>query len=279
MAGGWSGGLTFGNARAVGNNLATSSPLTLVSGSSPFTKGAWTQVLSATTADTAWILVQCDGDSGGGVSFAYDLGIGPSGSEVTIVSNLVSSQDGVDNTVFMFPLSIPAGTRIAARCSSDAGADSGQIKALLFDDIACSAHAGSVVDTYGFNAATNNGVTVDPGAAANSPGAYAQITGSTTNDLAGFFLAFDGQGLTGGSGVRIRLLVDVAVGPSGSESIILPQFGLIYDSYGSPIHLPETTPYIPIQIRVGARIAVRAQANSAVAPDRKIGVTFYGVRQ
>lgn len=280
MAGGWSGGLHLANAKDAGSDSTTSTGAWLTSGGSAFTVGGWTELIAATTNDTAWVMVHANVNSSSGSFLAFDIAVGASGNETAVASKLVSNQVGGSGTIYMFPLTIPAGTRIASRFSSDFSTDTANINLTLFDDVAGSAHAGGIVDTYGFSSSSNNGVAVDPGSTTNTKGAYAQISASLTYDIAGFFMGFDGRNKTAGTAGRVKMLMDVAVGASGSEKVILPNFVRMND-YGSGwgLHYPDASPYIPVPIKAGTRVAVRAQADQNTSPDRIFGVTFYGVRQ
>jgi hypothetical protein len=89
------------------------------------TKGSWTQVVAATTADIAGIFLAMDVGSGGSTSnsVAFDVGIGASGSETVIISNVGMRKGSSGTAMFpdffpLIPISIPNGTRLAARAQS-----------------------------------------------------------------------------------------------------------------------------------------------------------------
>jgi hypothetical protein len=279
VAGGLHLGQQSANVQDVGSNLVSTGPLNVLSGGSPYTKGAWVELTSSTANDTSWVMIQCDANDSVSTSFAYDIGIGASGSEVVVVQNLVSNNDIGNETTVMFPLSIRKGLRIAARSSCEFASQSGAIKLTCFENSALSSGCGSSIDTYGFNAATNLGITVDPGGTANTKGAYAQVTASATNDLAGFFVCFDSQNITSGTANNVRLLIDLSLGASGSEKVVVPNISVFkLVNGGGDYHLPETTPYFPVPVKAGTRIAARAQSGATISPDRTIGITLYGVR-
>lgn len=281
MAGGWINGLTLNNAQDVGSGLSFTGWTDVIAGGTAFTKGSWTQLIASTSGDVSWVMVQCANVRASvALSFAFDLAVGASGSEVAIASNLLISADQSVQATYFFPLCIKAGTRISARSASDHASDTGAIKLTVFDDTAMSCGVGSGIDTYGFTSASNLGVTIDPGATANTASSYVQISSSLTNDIAGFFLGFDDQNATTGTVGPLREIMDIAIGASGSEKVILPSFLLFRTiSGGGTLHMPEASHYFPIPIKAGTRIAARAQSNTTVSPDRKFGLTFYGVRQ
>lgn len=279
MTGQWKGGLALGNATAIGVVTATSTGTLITGSGSTFTKSAWAQLTASTASDLDWLLVSAESTTTGGTAFAIDVGIGGAGSETVILANLnYSDPVGGANNYFL-PVSIPAGTRVAARMSSGNAGDTFRILLHGFEDTYHSAGSGSAVDTYGFSTLTNLGTAVDPGATANTKGAYSQIVSSTTNDLAGFIVIIDAQDHTTGSVGTIQWLLDVAVGASGSEVIILPNLYQIGFAAAGGINLMiQQQTYYPIPILAGTRIAIRAQCSVNTASDRLLGITIYGVR-
>lgn len=276
MTGAYPGGRALSNATSIGAVSGTSTGTVLFGSASTFTKGAWAQLIASTTTDINWVVVSGESITTGGSAFAVDIGVGGAGSEIVVVSNLNYTFPG--GAAFSFPLSIPAGTRIAARFASNNGNDTFRLLMLGFQDTYQSAGGGSAVDTLGFNSSLNIGSAVDPGGSANTKGAYSALAASTSADYAGFFITTDTQNTNGASTVVVQWLIDIAVGPGGSEVIILPN--LLQAGFAgtlTTIYLPSQF-YFPIAIPAGSRIAARAQCTSIVTPDRVLGVTLYGIR-
>lgn len=287
MTGLWPGsGVVVANATAIASNAATSKGTTLTSDpSTTYTMGAWTQLIAATVQDANWamFIIQIPRLTSGstGTAVAVDVGCGAGGSEIEIVPNLSCSAFNVCVATYFLPLAIPAGTRLAARASSNVLSDSCTMQVLLFDDAYGSAGAGSSVDNYGFFTSLNIGTQVDAGGAANLKGPYFQIVASTTNDISGFFLAYDTQNLSGSASVTaIAWLLDISIGAAASEVVILPNLSMAgYFQTTSTEIFNNTSPYYAIPIPAGTRIAARAQCSSAVTPERFLGLTFWGVRR
>ena len=87
------------------------------------TKGTFTQLTASTTADYMAVHVSLFSDVNiNAMAWATDIAIGSAGSEKVIIPNLPLYTGGVDNPspAFgdTFNISIPSGTRVAARCSS-----------------------------------------------------------------------------------------------------------------------------------------------------------------
>jgi hypothetical protein len=283
MAGAWGGAFAFSEAADAGSVTSSASNGTVVIGSTTTTyaKALWTQIIASTVYDSSWIRITIAGEGQSGRQIAVDIGIGSSGNEVVIISNLGMGSYGTQQVSYMFPFSVPLGTRISARLSSSLLTDNAQVvQCTLFADRYMSPGVVSAIDTYGFNNTTNLGQAVDPGGTANTKGSYAQITAGTSNDIAGFMLMFDTQGQsTPSTNHVVDWLVDLAIGGSGSEVIFLPNWLQIAYCWSAKNYFANgVTPYIPMQIPAGTRIAARAQCNTNASPERVFGLTLYGVR-
>lgn len=83
-------------------------------------KGNWAQLIASTTADLYGVLVCINSNSGSNSSrnTVVDIGIGPSGSEVVLVPDLIGGNAGtyvLGAMWYYFPIFVPAGSRVAAR--------------------------------------------------------------------------------------------------------------------------------------------------------------------
>lgn len=98
------------------------------------------------------------------------------------------------------------------------------------------------------------GTNVTASGSIHTKGSYTQLISSTTYDWHGFWLH---AGNTGTSGAATDVLLDIAIGASSSEQIILPDWmvGWATNSSGSYKHL-----WVPLFIPRGTRIAARCQA-------------------
>lgn len=273
MAGGISAWPQVGNPQDIAT--AGSGLTGVASGAGTFTKGAWTQMVASTTYAASLMLYQVAKPSGAN-SCAIDIGIGSAGNEIALISNLVIESTIQVSQIFHFPISIPAGQRISIRCSTDTASQTIYQRLTLLDNTATSDGVPSIYDTYGFVSGTGCGTTVDPGASADTKGAYSQLTASTTNDLAGFMLTFDQQGRTTGTSSG-DYAIDIAVGSAGNEKAILPN---TWNFLNSAVSMQiRNTGFIPMPIRAGSRIAARAQSAVTTSPNRIIGITLVGMRQ
>lgn len=284
MAGGFPVGFQHNCVASSTPGIAT--PVLVTSGSTANTVGAYSELITSTPRDATWMLVQVQNSATAtsGVISSTNISFGAAGSEVNVVNNLRMQNDSSSSlpgaaSCYFFPQFVPAGTRIAANAQAGSASLTLRVALQLFDDAMGSIPGGGGIDTIGFNSATSGGVVVDPGGTGNTKGAWTQVSAGLTNDIAGFFLGFDyGSGAT--ASFQYYWTMDVGVGASGSEVVLLPDFQIYGKSItNSKSIFPPNTPYFPIQIPAGTRVALRSQVNQTTAnTSRYLGVTLYGVR-
>lgn len=206
-----------------------------------------------------------------------DIGIGGAGSEVVVVENIeVVTDSAIDRQAiyaFNVPLSVGDGVRVAARWqTSSTNADT--ISCMMaFDSPNFKTHPGyGAVVTYGATTATSKGTTVDPGATANTLGAWTEFA-DPTDGFSGFFLSMGGDSST--TQQDSNFLLQVGIGGSGSEEVIVP--AISYRTSGGETNFAYTA-YIDHAIPEGERLAIRAQSSGTGATARAISVCFHGVK-
>jgi hypothetical protein len=284
MLGGWSNGVNYG-ASSSNSQLG----LFRASGTAN-TKGAWALLQGATTFDAVMALVQLSPGGTNTLSIvSVDIGIGTNGSEVVLIPDLLlcrhDARAQLNAASYLIPINIPAGTRISARCQSNVTTDQSSasgntvgVQLILFDGDFTQSSGGGGVDAIGFSSSSTIGTAVTPNASANVKGSYAQLVASSSADYAGFLMAIDDGGST--SDHPVNMLWDIAIGPGGQETIIVPNFYMLNGGFGgSPPggQSPVTTPFFPIRIPSGTRIAARFQCDGASQP--ALDLTLYGIRQ
>lgn len=281
MPGGLPLGLEVCNGKSVGAVIASGNGTTVSSSVSANTKGSWVQLISSLPADAVYVTVFVSGFDLNNSNFgAVDIGVGASGSEIPIINNLIfmggrSLASVFTAQVYTFPLSVPAGTRISARTQTNNGNDGLFVNCVFHDGSLTQIEGCAGVDAIGFLSASTTGTVIDPGATASTKGAYTQLVASTSRDYLGFFWNINGAGQTASD--YSSGFVDIAIGASGSEQIIMPDCFYCVD--GSIGFTSGDGGFIPIQIPAGSRIAARSSNFNNVATSRVIGLTLYGVWQ
>lgn len=271
----WAAPGGIGDFRAPAAVASTSGGTPVVTGGSAHTKGSWTEIVASTPMNADMVVVVIRGASG--ADTLTDFAIGAAGSETVIFPNLYAGSGATPSlghaAIYTIPVGIPAGTRISARSQGHATGQSLKVDLYLMNGGVAFPAAGGAVVTYGANTADSGGVLIDPGASANTKGAYSEITSATSGPLKALIVAFPLVG--DGSATAADYLVDVAIGAAGSEVAIIKDFHFASHNVGNA-HYPMTTPTFPVAIPSGTRISVRAQC-SITGADRDFDAIVYGV--
>ena len=272
MPGGFPLGLELCNGNQIGGTTSSRGTQLSLGTNTP---GSWTQISSSTPYDACWIELMIASATNTNQPGFVDLGIGGSGSEKVICSNLGASPAASICTHFSFPMVIPAGTRVSARGQGAGGGSNNAFTSLILFDAAMTMVEGAAgVDSMGFVSASSKGTAVTPSTTANTKGSYAELTSATARDYIGLMVYWD-AGFTGMS--TSHHLMDIAIGGSGSEINIIPNL-LMATFATTPYTIwPPASPFFPISIPAGTRIAARMQSSASSHP--AICTTVYGVYQ
>lgn len=240
------------------------------------TKGAYSagEIFSSTTYDTYLVVLGLYNTSGTNTntSALLDIGIGASGSESTIISNLlVGWRPGVTvggPTVFYLPIFIPAGSRVAGRVQGAQTSKVVRVAMWLYQgasQVPWRSYIG--MDDYGVDTATSCGTSHTPGNT-GAESAWASV-GSTTsrNYDALFFLP---QGL---AGVDTAMLSSTQHWEIGYGSTTFCEYWEQSTTSEQTIGPVPGFP-IPCSVPSGTQLQVRAEA-SATAEARDVAI--YGL--
>jgi hypothetical protein len=208
-------------------------------------------------------------------NYMVDIAIGAAGSEIVILSDLYwapQTNAGPDAPCRFFPISIPAGVRISARCQSPNAAATLYAGVMLLADGFMPSPMQGRVTTYGATEATTRGVNVNAGAVAHTTSAWVQVVASLTNPARMLGIAA-GMGNQGHGGNGVRDIFDIGIGGAGSEIVIIPDC-LITASL--TLSMPDFFIF-PVNIPSGTRLAIRMQSSTTTSTDRQLDFVCYGV--
>jgi hypothetical protein len=273
MPGGFSSNLSVCKWTDTGTVTTTSAGTVITASASINTKGSWAQLVASSAIDSCCLEVALTGNASSSANGqSVDIGIGAGGSEVVIVADLMTQPPWNNSVHYVFPISIPAGTRIAARTQATTASSPVTCAVNLFDgEFARESYGG--VGTVGFVSASTHGTAITPSATANTKGSYSQLIASTASDYVGFVLGFD---LQNASVTTVQsFLLDLAIGAAASEVNIVSNFSVFSVVASSFRVAPANSAFYPIQIPAGTRLSARVQ--SSIASGAAVGVTFYGV--
>lgn len=247
------------HAVAAGVSTAASAGTAITAPGAINTKGAFTQLSASSPVDAAGILISASINGAAMLHVLVDIAVGAASSEQVIVADLhfnrISSNNMGMSPVFL-PIAIPAGSRISARYQSSDSSAVVNVSCVLVAGAINGPQAGGQCVTYGAVGGASKGTTVDPGATANTKGAFVEMVAATpfkTNFLT-FGMLPDATVLG-----AVSWLVDIAIGPSGSEQVVIPNVFM----YGNQsIATSQMRVSLPFAIPAGSRVSMRAQCSS-----------------
>ena len=261
------------------NSTTTPLPYDYYSCTTTNTKTAWNQLTASAPIDVCllqldWYLSWSSTAFG---TVAMDIGVGAAGSEKVLIPNLVFGTGANNGDAFgtlVFPVQIPAGTRIAMRFqSSNPTANNFPlgISVKLWDGELHRMEGAAGVDAMGLTALTARPYSTTFTAATNAGaiGAWSQLVASTSRDYMGLVVLCDC--ITQDSTNFPTIIVDIGIGASGSEQVIVR--GLFWQ-HAYPMGYGP----FPVQIPAGSRLSVRGICSTA-ANAATTGAVVYGIYQ
>lgn len=267
------GGQRTENAGAV---ASASRGTVVTAGGSAHTKGSYSELIASIAFPAKGILVMLQELSAGN-DYLIDIAIGAASSEVVICPNLIGGAGTGSisyGAIYYFPIAIPDGTRISARCQATNASVSARVSCILFGKGFMPSEPLSLVEAHGAAVADSGGVSIDPGGTANTKGSYTEIVASTTYPIKALIIGVGNQA----NNVRSSQswLVDIAIGAAGSEQVVIPNYAINCSTSPDTV-LPQTSPLLPVDIPAGTRLSARAQSDGIDATDRLFDLILYGV--
>lgn len=267
----WS--LLGGGARYEASGLTGSEGVLVTASGSANTKGSYAELIAAVSVEVVALDINLRMTTTNADSL-IDIAVGAAGSEQDIISNvLVGGRQGIRTDKMWVPIRIPNGTRISARIQSSTGSSAISVGIVVWGQSFPPSSPLGRITTYGADTIDSGGVSVDPGAVANTKGAYSEVVASTGNEIKMLWMSVGEQAniaRTGGDWA-----FDIAVGAGTSEQIVVPDLLSRLVSTTDSFHGRVYGPY-PVQIPSGTRLAVRAQSSVTDATDRLVDVVLYG---
>jgi len=224
--------------------------------------GVPTVVIHGTSADTGTYLI--------------DFIVASSFADVVtnFFFSMPTTQGYQEHFTVTFPIRVTAGATLQARCQADGGSDVLWMST-IFHPIGAfnSSQVLSQSVTWGANASgQTRGTELDPGTSADTkPATFTQIIAATAQDIKGFMICAGRSAV--GSYFESNFMLDIAVGASSSEVVIVEDFGLVAHVNGD-CPLPRVSPFFPIPIPAGTRISARVQCDATDIAWRLIDIVL-----
>lgn len=254
---------------AMGGQIASTSLLTSVPAStSANALGNWIPLHTGTPFHASRIMVvmgKADwAASAVNTQALFDIGVGISPAESAIVSNIAFG-GSLAFSCWEFPLVVAQGSRVVMRIRS-AVASKANTFGIRLNGGGFGPEAAYLATTYGAVTTSSRGTVLTAAASTNTKSAWSEIISATTSPARWLYVGVGMANTTVQSAADA--LMDVGMGVAGSERIIIPDiaFGMSANEQLN-LHMPCL---FPVNIPVGARLAVRYQATvtgSTAAPN------------
>src|SRR3569832_180041 len=214
-------------------------------------KGSWAQVTASLPFEVCGVVVQWRGNACTSFRALIDVGIGAAGAEQVIIPNLaggnVSSTEDVYNQPIIFPVEIPAGTRVAVRGSSNFTL-AGQVSIGFIGSAIDSLPVFNRITDYGTDAASSSGTFITM--PSSGTGSWVQLAASTADAIRMLGIMVVSNSATN----NIKFKVDVGVRVAGSELVLLSQLNQKKHT-NTRNNIPQHLFWFPVDIPAGTRLA------------------------
>lgn len=262
--------LRQGWSETVGSVPASTTGTTITGGASSNVKGSYVELTAATTRDADWVLVMVGNPSSLNVTY-IDIAIGAA-TEQVIIPDLAAYYTAGNSNNWLFPIFIPAGSRLTARCANaNSGSATINVTLTLFSASHLSSNPRqSLVSKYGTSASA--GTSVDPGGTADTDSSWVQITSATDRDH--HWLCLHAKEVSATPTAVSDFLLDIGTG-SATEEEIISDFYYTNDATVDKMLGPICC--FPYFIPTGTRVVARVRSSSIVANERALHVMIHGV--
>jgi hypothetical protein len=244
-----------------GVDTSTSLATNVTAHASANTKGSYVELTSATAFAAQGIII-CIGKVNAASRYLIDIAIGAASSEYDIIPNLIARGENsaqITSQLF-FPIAIPAGVRLSARCQASTGGSTIRISATLCGGGFGNYPVYSGIEAIGVTTASTDGTSYQTsGTSANNKCAWQQMSAATTHDIKAIYIAHTHFN----SAIAPSTVYDIGIGAASSETVLIPDLVEVTDS--GMQSLTNYSACIPCAIPSGTRVAFREQSSSTSA--------------
>lgn len=233
-------------------------------------KGAWNEFSASLPYEAVGLWVNYYGTAIANLHL-FDIGIGPVGSEKVVIENIHWNQVANMTGMIYFPITIPAGSRLVGRTQSNTAAAVMYLRASLALQGFMPSQLLSSCKTYGADTSDSGGLLIDPGAVADTKGAWVEFSASLPHPISWLSMSLGCMGNTIMSSSYCYL--DIGIGPVDSEKVLIPN--LRFRTFTTE-ELHPMCFSLPISIPAGARLVARADSNITDATDRLFDLVLHG---
>jgi len=247
---------------------------TITSSASTNTKGSYAEIVASTGFACNSLYVAVPTTAPDNQYYLLDIATGAAAAETVVIQDMILN--GLNNTsadggsLTFYPLAIAASTRISGRCQCSVASQTLGVAVTLVaagDTPGCASFVANGAAT-----GTSQGTTIDPGAVADTKGAYSVLTASLAAVAQYMTLMFTPNA----NSVPNNFIwaVDLATGAAASEVILIPDMR-IRAATTTPTKLTGYLYHFPTYIAASTRLAMRASCSGTDTTDRKFQTAAY----
>lgn len=246
----------------------------ITSGGSVNTKGSYTNLGTVTGFTYEWLGCMLSNASSS-VDFTVDIALKVGANYFVIVEDLrLCSRKGPfeDAAAYWLPVHAPVGAQLAARCQSALASKTCQI--------VLTGHSCGLFGAPGYSRcialyapASSMGVTIDPGATANTK-VRTQLIASTAQRVVGI-MGFVGPNTDTAKAAIQNWLFNIDIGAVGAEYSVASDL-FMASSVTIDLQFPHHFGPFPCDIPAGSRISVNAQCSVNTPSDRTFDFAAWG---
>jgi len=256
----------------------------------PFTASnvTWTEVIASTVVSYAALQILVLSNNHG----MFHVAVGASGSEQRILTVPLFNENRTPVYYELPTPEIAAGSRISVGAVTYSAATIDYQIRPIVTSVFDAAPTFTVLDCGPFDLANSSttfgrGITIDPGATANTKGAWAEMSNAYANNV------LQGDSLANSyswfgpvvrpydkwtSDVEVNWLWDLGVGASGSEVAQIENAWTVHPTYSRGALGAMGPQAAPLSATTGDRVAMRCQSNVTVAGERELECFLFGIR-
>lgn len=240
------------------------------------TKGSWvTNAAYVPAFDWEQMVVYLN--RGGTADFVFDIAVYDGSANYTIICPDLRLNGiragGLLGVAHLLPLRVPAGRQLAFRAASSVANLNPRVW-ICGSSVAVGGGRGFSRMVALYTPQTSRGIDVDAGGTVDTLGAWTQLTASVPERIGAISVALGAAGDNARAAVT-AVAVDIGIGSSGNERILVPKLGACAEAVGD-VFTPNTFGPWGVDVPAGARISARAQCSVNTAGDRVVDVAAWG---
>lgn len=240
--------------------ISTSSgSATVTADATPHTKGAWTEIIASNAAETDALLFTISGINFGAkdTGTLLDIATGAAGSETAVVENIAVGSAA--EIVFMLPIKIASGARIAVRSQATQASDTATVEIDSYDMGSTNSTVPTNLDVLGTFTASSSGTSLTT--------SYAEVIASTSQEYAAIIIVESNTDPVQANAYRT---IEVATGAQFSEQLIAEKN--IYITSGEALFSDRTNASLVTQVTLPSGTRLSAKVSSGDLDCCVIGV-------